>query len=295
MRVRVAPVRGAAGRGALGHAPGGLLARVLAHRAGDGRRRPGGARRARCCSTAPRASARCRSTSASWAVTTTRPPARSGSAGRSAAGTSTCAASESTGSRPAAPGYQSLSDTARAARPAPQGGRRALRRRAPAHPPLGLGAGLARTCWPKPAWTACWSAARPSAERLAGLLAERGLTVAPRGRSTLVSWEAADNEAESERLLRRGCWCATCPGTPYVRASVGAWTSEEELERLAEAAALVLLGHHDDAEHHAPPPPPRRPSSREHRVGAGGRAVCPSRRELRPASTRPGCPRRTPP
>ena len=76
-----------------------------------------------------------------------------------------------------------------------------------------------------------------SAERLAGLLAERGLTVAPRGRSTLVSWEAADTEAESRRLLEEGLLVRHLPGTPYVRASVGAWTSDEELERLVAAAA----------------------------------------------------------
>ena len=75
-----------------------------------------------------------------------------------------------------------------------------------------------------------------AAERLAGLLAERGLTVAPRRRSTLVSWEADDNQAESKRLLAEGLVVRHLPGTPYVRASVGAWTSQEELERLAEAA-----------------------------------------------------------
>ena len=72
---------------------------------------------------------------------------------------------------------------------------------------------------------------------LADALAERGLTVAPRGRSTLVSWESPDNEAESARLLEEGLLVRHLPGTPYVRASVGAWTSEEELGRLAEAVS----------------------------------------------------------
>jgi len=71
---------------------------------------------------------------------------------------------------------------------------------------------------------------------LATALAEGGLTVAPRGRSTLVSWEAADNEAESARLLAEGFLVRHLPGTPYVRASVGGWTSEEELERLASVS-----------------------------------------------------------
>ncbi len=75
------------------------------------------------------------------------------------------------------------------------------------------------------------------AGRLAGLLSDRGLTVAPRGPSTLVSWEAADPEAESARLLDAGYLVRHLPGTPYVRASVGAWADDAELEGLAEAAA----------------------------------------------------------
>ena len=75
------------------------------------------------------------------------------------------------------------------------------------------------------------------ASRLAEDLARRGLTVAPRGASTLVSWEAADPEAECRRLGDEGFMLRHLPGTPYVRASVGAWSSEEELERLAATSA----------------------------------------------------------
>lgn len=80
--------------------------------------------------------------------------------------------------------------------------------------------------------------ARRLAEMLAERLAERGLQVAPRGPSTLVSWESPDNEAESAALLEEGILVRHLPGTPYVRASVGAWSSEEELERLAERAGV---------------------------------------------------------
>jgi selenocysteine lyase/cysteine desulfurase len=80
-------------------------------------------------------------------------------------------------------------------------------------------------------------------ERAAGLaagfadrLAERGATVAPRGPSTLVSWEDPDPPAAADRLLSEGVVVRHLPGTPYVRASVGAWTSEEELDRLLDAA-----------------------------------------------------------
>lgn len=75
------------------------------------------------------------------------------------------------------------------------------------------------------------------AARLAGDLAARGHTVAPRGDSTLVSWEAADPAAESKRLASEGFVVRHLPGTPYVRASVGAWSSEEELERLVATSA----------------------------------------------------------
>jgi L-cysteine/cystine lyase len=67
---------------------------------------------------------------------------------------------------------------------------------------------------------------------LAGRLVERGLTVAPRGESTLVSWESRDPEAETARLREHGIVVRHLPGRPYVRASVGAWSNEEELERL---------------------------------------------------------------
>ncbi len=75
------------------------------------------------------------------------------------------------------------------------------------------------------------------AARLAELLEGRGLRVAPRGPSTLVSWEAEDNEAEALRLGEAGFVVRHLPGTPYVRASVGAWSDEDEVERLAGATS----------------------------------------------------------
>ena len=75
------------------------------------------------------------------------------------------------------------------------------------------------------------------AETLAGLLGERGIEVAPRGRTTLVSWRSPDPEAEVARLFERGIVVRSIPIGGWVRASVGAWTSEDELERLVEAVA----------------------------------------------------------
>jgi selenocysteine lyase/cysteine desulfurase len=70
------------------------------------------------------------------------------------------------------------------------------------------------------------------AARLAAALADRGLEVAPRGHSTLVSWHTADPESQVERLAGEGIIVRSIPAFGLVRASVGAWTSEDELERL---------------------------------------------------------------
>jgi len=70
---------------------------------------------------------------------------------------------------------------------------------------------------------------------LADGLAERlGSRVKPRGRSTLVTWEVEDPEAEVARLAGEGFAIRDLPGTGTVRASVGAWSSEAALARLAE-------------------------------------------------------------
>ena len=72
------------------------------------------------------------------------------------------------------------------------------------------------------------------AARLAELLRERGRVVAPRGATTLVSWEDPDPEARVAALAQRGVVVRALPGTPYVRASVGGWTSDEDLARLLD-------------------------------------------------------------
>ncbi len=81
------------------------------------------------------------------------------------------------------------------------------------------------------------AAAVQKAGRLAKELGERGLTVTARGDSTLVSWQAGDPEAEAARLLDAGYLLRNLPGTPFVRASVGAWTNDEEIDGLAAEVA----------------------------------------------------------
>ncbi len=75
------------------------------------------------------------------------------------------------------------------------------------------------------------------AVRLAERLTELGLEVRDRGHSTLVSWRAEDPQAEVERLAARGFVVRSIPAFGLVRASVGAWSSEQELEDLASLAA----------------------------------------------------------
>ncbi len=84
-----------------------------------------------------------------------------------------------------------------------------------------------------------WIHARAAelAAELARALSARGLEVGPRDRSTLVAWRAEDAEHEVTRLAEHGFVVRSIPSHSYVRASVGAWSSEEELAELARAAA----------------------------------------------------------
>lgn len=73
------------------------------------------------------------------------------------------------------------------------------------------------------------------AGRFADALRERGRAVAPRGETTLVSWEDPDPPATRVRLESAGVIVRNLPGTPYLRASVGAWNDASDLERLLSA------------------------------------------------------------
>jgi selenocysteine lyase/cysteine desulfurase len=73
------------------------------------------------------------------------------------------------------------------------------------------------------------------ATRLAEALAERGKTVAPRDRTTLVAWEDEDPETTRDRLTAAGVVIRNLPGTQYLRASVGAWNDESDVQKLLGA------------------------------------------------------------
>lgn len=86
-------------------------------------------------------------------------------------------------------------------------------------------------------WEHVHARASSLARNLAGQLREAGRTVGPRGDTTLVSWEDPDPAATVERLAHRGVAIRNLPNTPYLRASVGAWNDESDLDRLLEALA----------------------------------------------------------
>ncbi len=84
-------------------------------------------------------------------------------------------------------------------------------------------------------WPSVYERATSLAALLASRLRDAGRTVAPRGETTLVSFEDADPEATRDRLAEGGITVRHLPGTSYVRASVGAWNDESDLERLLAA------------------------------------------------------------
>jgi L-cysteine/cystine lyase len=81
-------------------------------------------------------------------------------------------------------------------------------------------------------WDAVHEASRTLAARLAEQLAEHGREVAPREQTTLVSFASEDPEVERELLAERGVAVRNIPGRAWLRASVGAWNDENDLERL---------------------------------------------------------------
>jgi selenocysteine lyase/cysteine desulfurase len=86
-------------------------------------------------------------------------------------------------------------------------------------------------------WDAVHERARSLAARLAEQLAELGREVAPRDDTTLVSFASAGPEDERDLLAERGCVVRNIPGRPWLRASVGAWNDESDLDRLLSSLA----------------------------------------------------------
>ena len=86
-------------------------------------------------------------------------------------------------------------------------------------------------------WAAVHAAGAEGAARFAAALAERGRTVAPRDDTTLVGFEDDDPPATRDRLAAAGIVIRDLPGRPLLRASVGAWNNDDDLDRLLSALA----------------------------------------------------------
>jgi L-cysteine/cystine lyase len=84
-------------------------------------------------------------------------------------------------------------------------------------------------------WPEVHARATTMAARFADELRERGRPVLPRGETTLVTWEMPGAEELPKQLAAQGIVIRNLPGTPYVRASIGAWNDESDVERLLAA------------------------------------------------------------
>jgi selenocysteine lyase/cysteine desulfurase len=87
-----------------------------------------------------------------------------------------------------------------------------------------------------------WAAVHERALTLSGVLVERlgsigRKVVTPRGLTTLVSFASPGAEAERGALAEQGVVLRDIPGRPWLRASVGAWNDERDLDRLLETLA----------------------------------------------------------
>ncbi len=85
-------------------------------------------------------------------------------------------------------------------------------------------------------WDHVLSAGPRRAAAFAEELAGEGVEVLPRGASTLVSWRPAEAEAAVATGLERGVVVRNFAGLPWVRASLGAWTTDAHIERLLDLA-----------------------------------------------------------
>ncbi len=136
--------------------------------------------------------------------------------------------------RPIAPSYISLEDTTRGLESPYKGDARRYDTPSLSRETVALSAG-ALAVLERHGFDDVLARGRAQAAELARRLAETGHTVAPRGDSTLVAWEDPDPEATRDRLREAGVIVRNLPGRPLLRASVGAWNDDADLDRLLSA------------------------------------------------------------
>jgi L-cysteine/cystine lyase len=83
-------------------------------------------------------------------------------------------------------------------------------------------------------WSAVFERGATLASWLRALLAKKAAVI-PGGATPLVSWEQPDPDAAVFKLAELGIVVRSVPNRPWLRASVGAWNAEEDLERLVAA------------------------------------------------------------
>jgi selenocysteine lyase/cysteine desulfurase len=84
-------------------------------------------------------------------------------------------------------------------------------------------------------WDAVHARGAALARRLAEALRDSGRAVMPRGATTLVSWEDPYAEQTRDRLAAADIAVRNLPNRALLRASVGAWNDDSDLDRLLSA------------------------------------------------------------
>ncbi|MCW2954795.1 MAG: aminotransferase class [Conexibacter sp.] len=136
--------------------------------------------------------------------------------------------------RPLTPGYLNLADASAGLDSEPARDARAYD--TPALPSASLAHALAALeTLGAAGWDAVLARAHALAERAADALRERGRQVLGRDRTTLVAWREDDPQATVERLAAAGVVVRPLPGGELVRASVGGWSNDDDLDRLLAA------------------------------------------------------------
>jgi L-cysteine/cystine lyase len=139
------------------------------------------------------------------------------------------------------PGYESLSDTKRPLELSPAGGARRFDGGATSGP-LVAAALASLDLLESAGWEWVHETARRQAQKLRELLSDR-VELLQGGPTTLVSWRppaVTDDQGASAEVLRleaEDVIVRAFGGKPWLRASVGAWNSDADLERLAALAA----------------------------------------------------------
>jgi L-cysteine/cystine lyase len=132
------------------------------------------------------------------------------------------------------PGYGTIAEPSDPLALEPRAGARRFDTSSPNGPAL-AGALAALDVLEQLGWERVFERSAAGAARLAAAIAERHEVLGPRA-APLVAWATNREPAEQVAALAEvGVIVRAIPGRPWLRASVGAWNSDEDLERLLAA------------------------------------------------------------